>query len=78
MQGYYKSATGFTLGAPFAVNESATLGLDISKSLSLLDWAPEMSLDKILFDLVDYFKRRTAQEPERDICLGQVREFFEL
>jgi hypothetical protein len=37
-----------------------------------------MSLDKMLYDLVDYFKRQQAREPERDICLGQVREFFGL
>jgi CDP-glucose 4,6-dehydratase len=78
MRGYYKSAAGFRIGESFAVRESNTLGLDITKSLTLLDWAPEMSLDKTLYDLVDYFKRQRAREPERDICLGQAREFFGL
>lgn len=76
MQGYYKSAAGFKPGANFKVQESNTLGLDIIKSLTMLDWAPEMSLDKMLYDLVDYFKRQMAHIPERDICLRQVREFF--
>jgi CDP-glucose 4,6-dehydratase len=76
MQGYYKNAAGFRPGTNFKVQESNTLGLDITKSLTLLDWAPEMSLDKILYDLVDYFKRQILCEPERDICQKQVREFF--
>ncbi|GHV92556.1 CDP-glucose 4,6-dehydratase [Spirochaetia bacterium] len=76
MQGYYKNNSGYTIGETFKVVESQTLGLDISKSLDRLDWAPVLSLDKILFDLVDFFKRQQAKEPERDICHGQVSDFF--
>ncbi|GHT84601.1 CDP-glucose 4,6-dehydratase [Spirochaetia bacterium] len=76
MQGYYKNNSGYTIGETFKVVESQTLGLDISKSLDLLDWEPALSLDKILFDLVDFFRRQQAKEPERDICLGQVSDFF--
>jgi hypothetical protein len=76
MQGYYKSAAGFKPGANFKVQESNTLGLDITKSLTLLDWALEMSSDKILYDLVDCFKCQMGCEPEWDICQKQVREFF--
>jgi CDP-glucose 4,6-dehydratase len=76
MQGHYKSAAGFKPGVNFKVQESNTLGLDITKSLTQLDWAPEIPLDKMLYDLVDYYKRRQAKEPDRDICLRQVREFF--
>jgi CDP-glucose 4,6-dehydratase len=76
MKEYYKNAAGYVTGEGFKVHESQTLGLDISKSLNLLDWAPELSLDKILYGLVDYFKRQQAEEAELDICLGQVREFF--
>jgi CDP-glucose 4,6-dehydratase len=76
MQGYFQSTAGYTAIEAFKVTESKTLGLDISKSLGQLDWAPELSLDKILYDLVDFFKRQQTKEPDRDICLRQVREFF--
>jgi CDP-glucose 4,6-dehydratase len=76
MQGFYKNNTGYTENNPFKVIESQTLGLDITKAMTHLGWAPEIPLDKMLYDLVDYFKRQQAGEDERDICLRQVREFF--
>jgi CDP-glucose 4,6-dehydratase len=76
MRLFHKSAGSYIQANPTRVIESVTLGLDITKALSNLDWAPELSLDKMLYDLVDYFRRRQSGEPERDICLGQVREFF--
>jgi CDP-glucose 4,6-dehydratase len=78
MQGFYKDNTGYTENNPFKVIEAQTLGLDITKAMDQLGWAPELSLDKMLYDLVDYFKRQQACEPERDICLRQIREFFEV
>lgn len=76
MQNYYESTGRYIVGETFKVTESETLGLDISKSLKKLDWFPEMSLDKILYDLVDYFKRQKAGEPELNICLRQIKEYF--
>jgi nucleoside-diphosphate-sugar epimerase len=76
MQEYYNSCSGYKEAEVFKVIESKTLGLDITKSLQELDWAPELTLDKMLFDVVDFFKRQEAGENERDICLRQVREFF--
>jgi CDP-glucose 4,6-dehydratase len=77
MQNYYDRAAGFKPGATASrVNESQTLGLNIAKSLKQLDWFPEIPLEKMLYDLVDYFKRQQAQEPERDICMRQIQEFF--
>jgi CDP-glucose 4,6-dehydratase len=76
MQEYYKSNSGYIVGETFKVTESQTLGLDISKSLTLLDWQPELSFEKMLCDLVDFFKRQQDGEKERAICLRQVREFF--
>jgi CDP-glucose 4,6-dehydratase len=76
MQKYYEGNTGYVVSDAFRVIESKTLGLDISKSLEQLDWAPELSLDKILYDVVDFFKHRQAKELDRDTCLRQVREFF--
>jgi CDP-glucose 4,6-dehydratase len=78
MRGYYKGNSGYVVGKTFKVVESKTLGLDITKSLEQLDWKPELSLDKMLYDLVDYFKRQKAGEIEKDICLAQVRSFFSL
>jgi CDP-glucose 4,6-dehydratase len=76
MQTYYQSDFGFVEHNTFKVVESQTLGLDITKSLNMLDWSPELSLDKMLYDLVDFFKRQQSEESERDICLRQIREFF--
>lgn len=77
MRFFYKSTAGYIQGSPSGLIESMTLGLDITKAVSRLDWAPEIPLDRMLYDLVDYYKRRQAGEPDRDICLRQVREFFE-
>jgi nucleoside-diphosphate-sugar epimerase len=76
MQEYYKSNSGYTVGENFGVTESQTLGLDISKSLKLLDWKPELSFEKMLYDLVDFFRRQQDGEKEIDICLRQIKEFF--
>jgi len=80
MQDFYQSNTGFVEGAAFAVKESRTLGLDITKSVNQLDWFPEMTLEKTFYDVVDFFKRQNAVqqtgEIERDICLAQIRDFF--
>jgi CDP-glucose 4,6-dehydratase len=76
MQEYYKSNSGYKVGETFGVTESRTLGLDISKSLKHLDWKPELSFERMLYDLVDFFRRQQNGENERDICLRQVREFF--
>jgi CDP-glucose 4,6-dehydratase len=76
MQLFYKNTTGYIQAGPFEVIESGTLGLDITKAVDHLGWVPEIPLDKMLHDLVDYYKRQQAKEPDRDICLRQVREFF--
>ena len=61
-----------------AVKESRTLGLDIEDSQKKLGWQPEQTLDKILFELTDFFKRQQQHEPEQDICRRQIREFFNI
>jgi CDP-glucose 4,6-dehydratase len=77
MQRFYKGTEGYIQGSPSRVIESTALGLDITKAVTQLDWAPEIPLDRMLYDLVDYYKRRQAGEPDRDICLRQAREFFD-
>lgn len=76
MQAYYENAAGYEVGDAFRVAESGTLGLDITKSLAQLDWKPEMSCGRLFAGIVDYFKRQIAGVPEREICLGQVKEFY--
>jgi CDP-glucose 4,6-dehydratase len=76
MREYYHSTVGFVERNEYKVIESETLGLDSTKSLRQLDWAPEVSFDKLLFDIVDYYKRQRAKEAEYSICLRQIREFF--
>jgi CDP-glucose 4,6-dehydratase len=78
MQEYYQSTVGFVEHNAFKVIESQTLGLDITKSLKQLDWSPELSFDKMLFDIVEYHKRQRAKEPEHSICLSQIHDFFNL
>lgn len=77
MQKHYASAK-YVVGDTFAVTESKTLGLDISKSLAQLDWEPLLSCDKMLYNIVEFFKMQRDGVNEREICAKQIREFFEL
>ncbi len=78
MQGFFDSTVDFVSVERLSVKESATLGLDASQSMERLDWQPEQPLDRILFELTDYFKRQQNGEDERSICKRQIREFFEM
>lgn len=75
MQAHYANAQ-YVVGDTFDVAESRTLGLDITKSLEQLDWAPLLSCDKMLYNVVDFFKQQQAGVPEAEICAKQIREFF--
>jgi len=75
---FFNSSETFEVVQKGAISESETLGLDIEESTELLGWFPELSLDKMLYDLTDYFKRQRQGESEREICLSQIREYFEL
>ena len=77
MRAHYAQAK-YVVGDTFAVTESKTLGLDITKSLGALDWAPLLSCDKMLYNVVDFFKRQQAGVPEAEICAGQIQEFFQI
>lgn len=76
MRKYFVDALSYAEVGKYAVKESMTLGLDIRKALERLDWYPEQSLEKMLYDVVDYFKRQRAGEAELDICRSQIREYF--
>jgi len=68
--------TEYVVGDAFAVTESKTLGLDITKSLAELDWEPILSCDKMLYNIVEFFKQQQTGVPERKICEEQIRAFF--
>jgi len=75
---YFDSDKAFANAPKSDVKESETLGLDIEETVDLIKWSPELTLDKMLFDLTDFFKRQQNGEPERDICMRQIREYFEI
>jgi nucleoside-diphosphate-sugar epimerase len=75
---YFNSTEPYSSAQKIEVPESDTLGLDIEDSVGLLGWSPEQPLDKMMYDLTDFFKRQRAGEPEREICARQIREFFEI
>lgn len=77
MRRHYAS-TQYVAGAVSLCPESETLGLDISKSLALLDWEPRISCDEMFYNIVDFFKREQGGESERKICCDQIRDYFEL
>jgi nucleoside-diphosphate-sugar epimerase len=76
MQLYFGNNTGYSLGESLVVRESKTLCLDIKKAVGHLSWKPEMSFDQTVYDIIDFFKRQQAHEPELDICLDQIRLFW--
>jgi len=81
---YEKLRQNFSSNEPYQltknsdIKESLTLGLDVEESVKLLDWEPEQSLDKMLFELTDYFKRQQNGEAEQTICTQQIKEFFDI
>ncbi|MDE7017537.1 MAG: CDP-glucose 4,6-dehydratase [Lachnospiraceae bacterium] len=66
----------FREGERFEVAESETLGLDISKALEELDWEPTLACEKVIDQVVEFFKCQEAGEWEREICLRQIAEFY--
>lgn len=77
MQEHY-AHTEYVFGGEFDVIESKTLGLDITKSLRELDWEPLLSCDKMLYNIVEFYKMQKAGVPELEIAQKQIKEFFEL
>lgn len=63
-------------GDQFEVAESETLGLDIQKALDRLDWEPVLSCEKVVGQVVEFFKCQEAGEWERQICMRQITEFY--
>lgn len=59
------------------VSEPETLGLDITDAVSRLDWHPKLSCAKVLEQVVEFYKEQQAGESEYQICLKQIKDFFE-
>lgn len=77
MRKHYESAE-YVVREAFDVKESQTLGLDITKSLRELDWEPLLSCDKMLYNIVEFYKMQHDGVPELEIAKKQIRDFFEL
>ena len=75
LQSYFEGSA-VAEGEKFAVKESATLGINISKLLDATDWQPERSTDETLYYVVDYYKRQLSGENEREILFDQIRKFY--
>lgn len=75
MQEHYTSAE-YVVGEVFEVTESKTLGLDITKALAELDWEPILTCDKMLYNIVEFFKLQQVGVNEREICRKQIDAFF--
>ena len=75
MKEHYQN-TEYKIGNTFDVAESQTLGLDIGKSVSRLDWKPLLTIDKMLYNIVEFYKMQQDGMPEISICRKQINEFF--
>ena len=77
MRKHYEN-TRYVVGDTFAVTESKTLGLDITRSLQKLDWEPLLSCDEMLYYIVEFYKLQREGVPELEIAQKQIRKFFGL
>lgn len=77
MQSYFDLLEGEE-GKSFNVNESATLGLDISKMADELGWKPRLSVDRTVEMVVDFYKGQKSGIPERELCFNQIKEYYNL
>lgn len=75
IQSYFNGLEQNT-GNKFKVMESETLGLDISKSISKLDWKPRMSLDRVFEQIVDFYKETKNGKYAYELCMSQIKEYY--
>lgn len=60
----------------FKVHESETLGLDITKSVTMLDWKPTLSIDRVIELVVDFYKGQKQKIDALTLCRKQIREYY--
>lgn len=54
------------------INESKTLGLDITKSVTQLDWKPYLPIEETVEMVVSFFKKQKEGIGEHEICGHQI------
>jgi len=58
-----------------AKHEAHYLKLDISKAISLLNWEPQLSMDKTIDKIVSWYTAYMSGENMRDITLEQIKNY---
>lgn len=72
----YFSGLERTKADGFMVEESATLGLDITKAITRLDWKPILTIDKIVELVVDFYKGQKQGDNIFSLCQKQIKEYY--
>ena len=60
----------------FDVHESETLGLDITKSITRLDWKPRLSTERVIELVVDFYKGQKNGVDALSLCRKQISEYY--
>lgn len=63
-------------GEKFCVHESETLGLDIKKSITRLDWSPKLSVDRVIEFVVDFYKGQKEGIEVETLCQTQIKDYY--
>lgn len=63
-------------GGKFDVHESETLGLDITKALTELDWTPKLSLNKVIEYVVEFYKGQKQGVDVLLLCQSQIEQYY--
>lgn len=58
------------------VHESETLGLDITKAITHLDWKPQISIERVIELVVDFYKGQKAGADILQLCQNQIKEYY--
>jgi len=60
----------------FGVQESETLGLDITKAITKLDWKPKLTLDRVIEQVVEFYKGQKQGIDVLALCKAQIEEYY--
>lgn len=58
------------------ITESKTLGLDITKSVEMLEWKPYLTIEETIEMLVSFFKEKRCGIDEHEICVKQIKYYL--
>lgn len=62
--------------AQFNVRESETLGLDITKAITELDWCPKLVVDRVIEQVVEFYKGQKQGIDALSLCQTQIGEYY--